>query len=65
MNELMICFGSDYLYFDTKEMTAREAFAEFVDICERIKINIDNVKFTSAVLRDKNGNDIDRLDWGK
>lgn len=65
MNELMICFGSDYLYFDTKEMTAREAVADFVDVCERIRINIDNVNFTSAVLRDKDGNDIDRVDWGK
>lgn len=64
MYELMICVNDDsYMYFSTKQMTAREAFSEFVDICERVRINIDNMKFTSAVLRDKNGEDIDRIGW--
>lgn len=62
MNELKIVLNSgDYFYYDTEKTTAKSAFAEFLFVCSKIHINTDNAAFDKVVLRDKEGNDLDKL----
>ncbi len=61
MNELMIVLksGGGWLYFKTNQIAADKAFTEFEESCENIGINIDNLEFNYAELRDPNGLAID------
>ena len=62
-NELMINFfgHSGYIYFLTDAMMAKDAFREYENACAMAGINIDNMRPSSAWLRDENGVDIDRI----
>lgn len=60
LNELMVTLeGGEYLYFRTEGETLNEAKLEFYGALINSHINYDNVKFTSFVLRDPYGNDIE------
>ena len=62
MNELKIwCEGGALIYFKTKKNTAKEAFSEFEDICERVQINIDNLRPTELILQDKDFIEFDKI----
>lgn len=61
MNELMIVFGSSFLYFKTNETEASKAFSCFCETCDNAGINIDNMQITKIVLRDADQNDIDKM----
>lgn len=58
VNELMIVFSGDWMYYKTCETTVEEALAEWHRACSTAGVNTDNLKITRLVLRDKNGNDI-------
>ena len=60
-NELKIWVNRrSLIYFKTKKTSTKEAFAEFQDICERIQVNIDNLRVSELELQDKDFNLIDR-----
>lgn len=61
MNELLVSYGKNWLYFKTGQFTADKAYQEYEEMCENAGINIDNMKPVLIVLRDKDQNDIDRL----
>lgn len=66
MNELMIVIeGMQWIYFRTEQKTADKAFQEFNETCDSIGLNHDNVAFIKAVLRDKEGNDVDQVTFIK
>ncbi len=61
MNELKVEFVSnDYLYYATEETDVNRAFEEFYFAMDSVEVNLDNMKVKEIVLRDRNGNDIDR-----
>ena len=62
-NELKIEFGTvGYIYFPTNQTTAKGAFDEFLDICNRVQINADNMPYpTELFLRNGNFEDIDHV----
>lgn len=61
MNELKIEFiNNNYLYYATKETDVNRAFGEFCFVMDLVGVNLDNMKVKETVLRDRNGNDIDR-----
>ena len=61
MNELMIVLksGGGWLYFKTKETSADRAFTKWLETCEESGMNIDNLSFSFAELRDNDGEAID------
>lgn len=62
MNELMVILrGGDYLYFKTACKQADKAFDDFLEACEAVRINVDNIDFFEAVLRSEDGKDIDSV----
>ena len=62
MNELMIILrGGSYLYFKTAYRQADKAFDDFLEACEIARINVDNLDFFEAVLRNEDGKDIDSI----
>lgn len=57
MNELMISFmGGGYVYYTTNQSNADKAFDEFLQTCENSGINMDNMLFDKAILRNQDGN---------
>ena len=59
-NELKIdVCGGGCIYFATVMTTAKEAMAEFEDVCSTNKIITDNLGIESAVLRNNEFDDID------
>ena len=64
MNELIIfCEGGPWLYFKTKKTTAKDAFYEFEDICDRIGIDTSNLQVKELELQNKDFVRLDRIDW--
>ena len=62
MNELAVFFnGGNYVYYKIEEMAVDKAFDRFLESCESIGLNLDNVHFCAAHLRDANGRAIDVL----
>ena len=57
--ELVVWFESGYIYFKTKQPTAKKAAMEFDDVCQKAGINIDNLPYSEAVLRNPEGAEID------
>ena len=57
MNDLMIVLkgGGGWLYFDTDQTDVDKAFDEYCEAAENAGINIDNLEFNFAELRDNNG----------
>lgn len=61
MNELMICFGNaGWAYHQTDCETLFEAVIEFFNCMMGMNINVDNLHYTEAVLRDENGDGIEQ-----
>ena len=60
MNELRIDMPVGWMYYKTPRENAADAFEEFVIDIENIGVNLDNVKIVLCILRDEDGNDIDR-----
>ena len=59
MNELMITLKNNgFIYYTTNESKAIIAFHEFLQRCDP-DINLDNIPFDKAILRDQDGHDID------
>lgn len=64
MNELKIILNNgDYLYYDTEKTTAKSAFSEFLFICSKIHVNTNNASFNKVILRDKDGNNLETLEF--
>lgn len=60
MNELKIwCEGGALLYWETKMETCYEAFNEFDSVCNRIGLNIDNLRVIELELQDSDFNIFD------
>ena len=59
MNELMVVFRQNWLYYKTKQTTCEEAWSEVVRNAEDDGINMDNMKPTAMELRDEYGDTID------
>ena len=51
-NELTLMCGANYIRYQTNKGTLEEAFKEFEGICQRNGIDISNVDFACATLRD-------------
>ena len=63
MNELKIwCEDGALMYFKTKKETAKEAYYEFLDLCDRIQLNIDNLRVCELVLQNE---EFVEFDWYK
>ena len=60
MNELRIDMPAGWMYYKTSRENATDAFDEFVSDMESVGVNLDNVKIVLCILRDEDGNDIDR-----
>ena len=60
MNELRIDMPVGWMYYKTTRENAADAFDEFVSDMESVGVNLDNVKIVLCILRDEDGNDIDR-----
>ena len=61
MNELKLVYGiEDWFYFKTEAETVIDALADLTIKFEKIGVNFDNMIWEEAVLRDANGNDIDK-----
>lgn len=66
MNELMICFGKcGYAYHNTDCDDVIEAVEEFFECMKAMLINVDNLDYSEAVLRDNDGNDIAVISYVK
>lgn len=63
MNELVIFYPVEWLYYRTNCSTIDEAYKEFEDVCNRNGIDISNMVPVEMALRDKNDNDIETLKW--
>ena len=63
MNELMIAVGNSYIYFKTNKTAVYDAMVEFENNMMSIGVNIDNMFWDTAVLRDVNGSDIGYMKW--
>ena len=59
MNELMVVYGKSWIYFKTSADTATKAYSEYVAVCEKNGINMDNMNPTLVKLRNSEGVDID------
>ena len=60
MNELMITFmNGGYIYYKTDQVKADKAFDEFLRICEEAGMNLDNMFWDKAVLRNDTQGNID------
>lgn len=58
-NELMIdCNG--YIYFNTSEVNVTDACRRLMEAFESVGINVDNVEFMNAELRNGEGDVIDK-----
>lgn len=61
MNELVIWFGDQgHVYFATEKTTAKDAYLEFDEKCEKAGVDMSNLPYSELVLRDADGNDIDK-----
>ena len=62
MEVMIVLTGGNWMYYKirTRLSTAKAALIEFRNAAGHAGINIDNVKIKEVVLRDENGNDIDR-----
>jgi len=49
--ELMISFGDNWLYYKTKENNIKKAYEEFMEVCKKANINLDNMEVTEIELR--------------
>jgi len=49
--ELMISFGDNWLYYKTKENNIKEAYEEFMEVCKKAGIILDNMEATEIELR--------------
>ena len=64
MNELMIVLeGGSFFYFPTTYGSAQKAFNVFLNNLSTAGINGDNIQYKHAILRDKDYEDIDRIDF--
>ena len=62
MNELIITYSpTNWIYYKTEQVNVDDAYTEFICDCENIGINIDNMNPLSVILRDENGNEINRI----
>lgn len=59
MNELVVFYTVEWLYYKTNCSTIKEAYKEFEDVCNRNGIDISNMVPIEMALRDKNGNNIE------
>ena len=61
-NEAMISLeNGQYMYFETDAPKAEDAFNIFLERCDDIRLNIDNLDIVDVRLRNKDGEDIDIL----
>jgi len=66
MNELIIIlagysrlFGENRLYYKTNQTTRKSALCEFLDVCDKVGINVtDSCVIEDYILRNKDGEDI-------
>lgn len=61
MNELMIVYKNNWIYFKTQESNAKSAYNDFETKCADAGINIDNMKPQKAILRNSVQEDIDEI----
>ena len=62
MNELMILIGGgQWMYYKTMQATADKAFQRFNEACDIMEVNMDNVTVKEVTLRNKTGDDIDKI----
>ena len=60
-NEFNITINDSFLYFWTKKKTAKEAYNDLLKKFENDGIDVSHMKFEDCVLRDVDGNIIDKL----
>lgn len=62
MELMIVLHGGNWMYYTihTRLNTAKAALIEFRNAAGHAGINIDNLKIKEIVLRDENGNDIDK-----
>ena len=61
MNELMICVGNSWMYFETTKTKVYDALIDFEEHMSLVGINPDNMLWDEAILRDADGNNIGYL----
>ena len=52
-NELTLMCGTNTMRYQTNKRTLEDAFHEFTNVCQRNGIDISNVDFACATLRDQ------------
>ena len=61
-NEAIISLeNGQYMYFETDAPKAEDALNIFLERCDDIRLNIDNLDIVDVRLRNKDGEDIDVL----
>lgn len=61
--ELMVTVKGGWLYFTTNKGTATKAFSSLCEALEKAGVDISNIEFKEAELRDENFDTIDTVSF--